>query len=86
MRWTQTTNTTVRTDYISVPEPGALRQLGFGCRGLWALNLRRQTLAFRTERERRSVTTTLGEPVDDGRVPSGVPVSQSIAALEGRRL
>lgn len=32
------------------------------------------------------VTTTLGEPVDDGRVPSGVPVSQSIAVLEGRKL
>jgi len=32
------------------------------------------------------ITTTLGEPVDDGRVPSGVSVSQSIAALEGRRL
>jgi nitroimidazol reductase NimA-like FMN-containing flavoprotein (pyridoxamine 5'-phosphate oxidase superfamily) len=32
------------------------------------------------------ITTTLGKPVDDDRVPSGVPVSQSIAALEGRRL
>ena len=32
------------------------------------------------------ITTTLGAPVDDGRVPDGVPVSQSIAALEGRRL
>jgi hypothetical protein len=32
------------------------------------------------------ITTTLGKPVDDGRVPNGVPVSQSIAALEGRRL
>jgi nitroimidazol reductase NimA-like FMN-containing flavoprotein (pyridoxamine 5'-phosphate oxidase superfamily) len=32
------------------------------------------------------VTTTLGAPVDDGRVPKGVPVSQAIAALEGRRL
>ena len=32
------------------------------------------------------ITTTLGEPVDDGRVPNGVPVSQAIAALEGRRL
>ena len=51
-------DTTVGTDYISVPEPGALLQLGFGCLGLWALNLRRQTPAFRTERERRSVRTT----------------------------
>jgi nitroimidazol reductase NimA-like FMN-containing flavoprotein (pyridoxamine 5'-phosphate oxidase superfamily) len=32
------------------------------------------------------ITTTLGAPVDDGRVPMGVSVSQSIAALEGRRL
>jgi nitroimidazol reductase NimA-like FMN-containing flavoprotein (pyridoxamine 5'-phosphate oxidase superfamily) len=32
------------------------------------------------------VTTTLGKPVDDDRVPTGVPVSQAIAALEGRRL
>ncbi len=32
------------------------------------------------------ITTTLGEPVDDGRVPDGVPLSQAIAALEGRRL
>jgi nitroimidazol reductase NimA-like FMN-containing flavoprotein (pyridoxamine 5'-phosphate oxidase superfamily) len=32
------------------------------------------------------ITTTLGEPVDDGRVPSGVAVSQVIAALAGRRL
>jgi nitroimidazol reductase NimA-like FMN-containing flavoprotein (pyridoxamine 5'-phosphate oxidase superfamily) len=32
------------------------------------------------------ITTTLGEPVDDGRLPNGVSVSQSIAALEGRRL
>jgi hypothetical protein len=32
------------------------------------------------------ITTTLGHPVDDGRVPEGVPVSQSIAALQGRRL
>jgi hypothetical protein len=51
-------DTTVRTDYITVPEPGALLQLGFGCLGLWALNLRRQALAFGTERERRSATTT----------------------------
>jgi nitroimidazol reductase NimA-like FMN-containing flavoprotein (pyridoxamine 5'-phosphate oxidase superfamily) len=32
------------------------------------------------------ITTTLGEPVDDGRVPSGVAASQVIAALAGRRL
>ncbi len=32
------------------------------------------------------ITTTLGEPVDDGRVPNGVPVSQAIASLAGRRL
>jgi nitroimidazol reductase NimA-like FMN-containing flavoprotein (pyridoxamine 5'-phosphate oxidase superfamily) len=32
------------------------------------------------------ITTTLGEPVDDGRVPSGVSLSRSIAALAGRRL
>ena len=32
------------------------------------------------------ITTTLGEPVDDGRVPDGVPVSRAVAALEGRRL
>ncbi|MBW2290059.1 MAG: pyridoxamine 5'-phosphate oxidase family protein [Deltaproteobacteria bacterium] len=32
------------------------------------------------------ITTTLGEPVADGRVPSGVSMSRSIAALEGRRL
>jgi nitroimidazol reductase NimA-like FMN-containing flavoprotein (pyridoxamine 5'-phosphate oxidase superfamily) len=32
------------------------------------------------------ITTTLGEPVDDGRVPSDVPLSQAIAALAGRRL
>jgi nitroimidazol reductase NimA-like FMN-containing flavoprotein (pyridoxamine 5'-phosphate oxidase superfamily) len=32
------------------------------------------------------VTTTLGEPVGDGRVPSGVPMSRSVAALAGRRL
>ena len=32
------------------------------------------------------ITMTLGEPVDDGRVLKGVPLSQSIAALEGRRL
>ena len=32
------------------------------------------------------ITTTLGAPVDDGRVPEGVVVSQAIAALEGRRL
>ena len=30
------------------------------------------------------VTTTLGKPVDDGRVPDGVAVSQAIAALEGK--
>ena len=51
-------DTVVRTDYITVPEPGALLQLGFGCLGLWALNLRRQTLACGTERERRSAKTT----------------------------
>jgi len=32
------------------------------------------------------VATTLGEPVDDGRVPDGVSVSPSIAALRGRRI
>ena len=32
------------------------------------------------------ITTTLGAPVDDGRVPNGVPLSQAVAALEGRRL
>jgi nitroimidazol reductase NimA-like FMN-containing flavoprotein (pyridoxamine 5'-phosphate oxidase superfamily) len=32
------------------------------------------------------ITTTLGEPVGDGRVPDGVALSQSIAALKGRRL
>jgi nitroimidazol reductase NimA-like FMN-containing flavoprotein (pyridoxamine 5'-phosphate oxidase superfamily) len=32
------------------------------------------------------ITTTLGEPVDDGRVPSGVSLSRSIAALVGKRL
>jgi nitroimidazol reductase NimA-like FMN-containing flavoprotein (pyridoxamine 5'-phosphate oxidase superfamily) len=32
------------------------------------------------------ITTSLGVPIDDGRVPNGVPVSDSIAALEGRRL
>ena len=32
------------------------------------------------------ITTALGKPVDDDRVPNGVPVSQAIAALEGRRL
>jgi hypothetical protein len=32
------------------------------------------------------ITTALGEPVADGRVPSGVSMSRSIAALEGRRL
>ncbi|MBW2421899.1 MAG: pyridoxamine 5'-phosphate oxidase family protein [Deltaproteobacteria bacterium] len=32
------------------------------------------------------VTTTLGKPIDDGRVPDGVPVSPAVAALEGRRL
>jgi hypothetical protein len=32
------------------------------------------------------ITTTLGAPVDDGRVPEGVAVSQAIAVLEGRRL
>ena len=32
------------------------------------------------------ITTTLGEPVDDGRVPDGVPMSRAIAALEGKRL
>jgi agmatine deiminase len=37
----------VRSDYISVPEPGALLQLGFGCLGLRALYRRRQTLSFR---------------------------------------
>ncbi len=34
-------DTTVRTDYITVPEPDARLQLGCGCLGLWALNLRR---------------------------------------------
>ena len=38
-------DTIVRTDYITVPEPGALLQLGFGCLGLWALNRRRRILA-----------------------------------------
>jgi nitroimidazol reductase NimA-like FMN-containing flavoprotein (pyridoxamine 5'-phosphate oxidase superfamily) len=32
------------------------------------------------------ITTTLGEPFDDGRVPEGVPVSQAVAALAGRKL
>jgi nitroimidazol reductase NimA-like FMN-containing flavoprotein (pyridoxamine 5'-phosphate oxidase superfamily) len=32
------------------------------------------------------MTTTLGKPVDDGRVPEDVPVSQAIAALEGKRV
>ncbi len=32
------------------------------------------------------ITTILGAPVDDGRVPEGVAVSQAIAELEGRRL
>jgi agmatine deiminase len=40
-------DTIVRTDYITVPEPGALLQLGSGCLGLWALNRRRQMLTFR---------------------------------------
>jgi nitroimidazol reductase NimA-like FMN-containing flavoprotein (pyridoxamine 5'-phosphate oxidase superfamily) len=32
------------------------------------------------------ITTTLGAPIDDGRVPNGVAVSRAIAALEGRQL
>jgi nitroimidazol reductase NimA-like FMN-containing flavoprotein (pyridoxamine 5'-phosphate oxidase superfamily) len=32
------------------------------------------------------ITTTLGAPVADGRVPDGVPVSPAIAALQGKRL
>jgi hypothetical protein len=30
------------------------------------------------------MTTTLGEAVDDGRVPDGVPVSRAVAALRGK--
>lgn len=41
-------DTIVRSDYITVPEPAVLLQLGFGCLGLWALNLRRRALSFRT--------------------------------------
>jgi nitroimidazol reductase NimA-like FMN-containing flavoprotein (pyridoxamine 5'-phosphate oxidase superfamily) len=32
------------------------------------------------------ITTTLGAPVDDGRVPEGVPMSKAVAALAGKRL
>lgn len=32
------------------------------------------------------IATTLGEPVDDGRVPEGVPVSSAVSALRGKRL
>ena len=32
------------------------------------------------------IATTLGEPADDGRVPEGVAVSPSIAALRGRKV
>jgi agmatine deiminase len=36
-------DTLVRTDYITVPEPSVAVQLGVGCLGLWALNRRRRT-------------------------------------------
>ncbi len=32
------------------------------------------------------ITMTLGGPIDDGRVPDGVPMSPAIAALEGKRV
>jgi len=32
------------------------------------------------------ISTTLGEPRDDGRVQAGVPMSPSVAALSGKRL
>jgi agmatine deiminase len=36
----------VRTDYITVPEPGAVQQLAIGCLGLWALARRRGVAGF----------------------------------------
>jgi agmatine deiminase len=41
-------DTIVRTDYISVPEPGVELQLAFGGLGLWALHLRRQRMVLST--------------------------------------
>ncbi len=32
------------------------------------------------------ITSTLGEPIDDGRVPDGVSISRAIAALTGKQL
>jgi len=39
-------DTLVRTDYIDVPEPCAMPQLGCGGLGLWALHRRRRRLGF----------------------------------------
>ena len=32
------------------------------------------------------IVTTLGEPVDDGRILAGVPMSSALAALTGKQL
>jgi agmatine deiminase len=40
-------DTAVRTNYITVPEPGVLWQLVVGCAGIWALDRRRRAVAGR---------------------------------------